>query len=865
MKFCGLLICILLLHSCLYGQISDDFSDGELLNNPTWLGNTDSFTVNSSFQLQLNASGAGSSYISTQLPDLQGDIEWKFDIRQSFAPSANNLSRFYLLSNTSQLNDTALKGYYLNFGEAGSADAVRLYKQNGNKSEQLCSSAAALIAASFSLKIKVVYSLDSGWSLFCSDNGGDVLQFVGNAADTLTDSTGFMGILCLYTASNRTNFWFDNIYCGGIYADTTSPVLLSYSVDSVNYSLLHLSFDEMLDSSVLDVSNYLLDNGIGQPLRVEFTSVNATSLQFFLPQPLPINARTSLKISGIKDIFGNLTADTLLSILLVKPALFDVIITEIMADPTPSAGLPEAEYIEIKNRLPFPISLNKWILKTGNYRRTINPIVLDSAGYALICAAADTSLFTQFGTVTSTSSMQITDAGQNIALIDNNSQIIHSLTFADTWHASDVKRSGGWALEMIDENEPCVEADNWTSSTATLGGTPCNKNAVNQVNNDITAPQILGIASTAQNVITVYFSEIILPQYLQNKSAFYIDKILIDSVLNISEDMKSVQLHLSTALQKGTIYEFSLRDTIQDCAGNIFPLNVCFSFGYAQNAEEKDVVINEILFNPSTDEGVDFVEIYNRSDKIIDLGTLRVSTFKSNGEQDTGRVISLINKQLLPHQYLVLTRQPQIVCEQYHCLFPDNLLQMKDLPNYANEHGIVGLNVGINSIDRFEYTADMHYPLYQSVKGVSLERIHFDRLTQDKNNWHSAASTAGYATPGYINSSFSENISPKGTFVCYPEIFSPDADGFDDILNIYYTFPESGYRVTIDIYNAQGLKLKTLINNELASTEGVFTWDGIIDGNIKATTGLYILLFRYWNLEGKTFTNKKTCVVATKK
>ena len=47
------------------------------------------------------------------------------------------------------------------------------------------------------------------------------------------------------------------------------------------------------------------------------------------------------------------------------PGAHDVVITEIMADPTPSAGLPLVEYIEIRNTSGRSLQLSGWRLRTA--------------------------------------------------------------------------------------------------------------------------------------------------------------------------------------------------------------------------------------------------------------------------------------------------------------------------------------------------------------------------------------------------------------------------------------------------------------------------------------------------------------------
>ncbi|HPA31685.1 MAG TPA: hypothetical protein PLV14_08820, partial [Bacteroidia bacterium] len=53
-------------------QITDNFSDGDFTANPAWSGDNSQFIVNASQQLQLNSTGAATSYLAlaTSLPML---------------------------------------------------------------------------------------------------------------------------------------------------------------------------------------------------------------------------------------------------------------------------------------------------------------------------------------------------------------------------------------------------------------------------------------------------------------------------------------------------------------------------------------------------------------------------------------------------------------------------------------------------------------------------------------------------------------------------------------------------------------------------------------------------------------------------
>jgi len=849
--------------SSVHAQIFDDFSDGDITQNPTWLGDVDSFMVNTSSQLQLNATVVGRAYLSTPIQLLSDDMEWRFWIRENFAPSDNNQVRFYLMADRQNLQDTALCGYYLRLGENLSNDAVRLFRQQGNTHTLLCSATDGAIASSFNICVKVNRTVAGEWILYCSDNGSTSLKEESRCMDTTLYTVDYMGLTCVYTASNRNNFYFDDIYFGGIYVDTTPPNIENIVVNRQTKNEISIYFNEEVDSvSALDKSNYLVNNAIGTPDSVYFLQGNQSIVHLVYNKSFPINTFLTLSIQNIADLSGNILEDTLFDIFLYESQLFDIVISEIMPKPSPVVRLPNTEYVELYNRKDFPISLAGWQLQIGNSLRPLGNITIQAHEYLIVTATANANFFEDYDNVASVSSMSLTDGGQSLRLMDNDGNTIHFVSYSDSWHENNIKKAGGWSLEMIDTDNPCEEQNNWKSSQNNSGGTPGKENSVAKRNADVTFPALRLVASETEDEITVYFTETILPDKLTNKNAYSLNHSLsVDTVLSIAADFRSVQLKLSAPLKQGVIYTLRLADRFSDCVGNNTPFEASIDFAFAVSPQENDIIVNEILFNPK-ENGVDFVEIYNKSDKVIDLRFLRLSTYKSDGSLDTGKLVSSIGEQLFPKQYKVLTTSPTIVQQQYDCPFPEAFIEMSSLPSYTNEKGTAILLQQDEIIDLFTYNESMHYPLLKSVKGVSLERINFERKTQDEFNWHSAASTVGFATPGYINSSYSENIEQTSYFEVYPEIFSPDNDGYNDNVNLSYSFPQAGYRASVFIYNASGIKVRELVNNQLLETEGYFTWDGVIDGGIKAAVGTYIFLIEYWNLNGEVKRVKKTCTLA---
>jgi hypothetical protein len=167
-------------------------------------------------------------------------------------------------------------------------------------------------------------------------------------------------------------------------------------------------------------------------------------------------------------------------------------------------------------------------------------------------------------------------------------------------------------------------------------------------------------------------------------------------------------------------------------------------------------------------------------------------------------------------------------------------------------------------LDALMYTEDMHYPLIRDKKGVSLERISFNRSSSDLSNWHSAAEQVGFATPGDKNSQFMDDSEATDIISFANEIFSPDNDGYNDVLIINYLFSEPGFVGNASIYDARGRLMSSIMKNELLGTSGVFSWDGITENNEKGSIGVYTLFFEYFDTKGNTNKIRKSFVLAGK-
>src|SRR5690606_21300829 len=83
----------------------------------------------------------------------------------------------------------------------------------------------------------------------------------------------------------------------------------------------------------------------------------------------------------------------------------------------------------------------------------------------------------------------------------------HTVTYTLSFYKNDIKKEGGWTLEMIDPRNPCAGLSNWTASSHPQGGTPGKRNAADAVNTDETPPALIRTYTINDHTIVAVFDE----------------------------------------------------------------------------------------------------------------------------------------------------------------------------------------------------------------------------------------------------------------------------------------------------------------------------------------------------------------------
>ena len=264
------------------------------------------------------------------------------------------------------------------------------------------------------------------------------------------------------------------------------------------------------------------------------------------------------------------------------------------------------------------------------------------------------------------------------------------------------------------------------------------------------------------------------------------------------------------------------------------------------NKAQGQLLISELLYQPRSGEA-EYVELYNSSDTEVELSDHHIVRWVGDS---LGRHYTLPQHTVAPHDYVALTKEAASVTACFEVRQPTKLIECQ-LPTYPNGGGSVILATSDSVIvDRFDYTPSMHSRLLRDKAGVSLERRSFDRPTNEASNWFSAASTAGYGTPGYANSQSMKYLAEEGNFEFSSTLVSPDGDDYQDQLEITYQLDDGSLAARIEIYDARGRLVRHLLNNALLGTHGTLVWDGLGENNTQLPLGQYVVQITLYDTTG---------------
>jgi hypothetical protein len=838
--------------------VADDFTDGNFNSNPTWSGDTADFIVNTVKQLQLNASLAGTSII-TMAVDLSAidTIEWNLYIELSFAPSSQNNTKFYLFSSQNNLSNT--NGYYLQFGETGANDAIQFYKQSGSVISLLGRGVDGRVSSAFGVSIKVIKYPNGLIEIYTDYTGGNNYQLEFSVNDAMNLSVGYIAWQCVYTTSNISGFYLDNIYAGSFIRDTIKPFL----VDSkfISDSLIRIAFNESIKGFNLSSNFYLINNS-----AIGFTS-NLDSSVFQIQLNNKVNSGDTLQINltTIQDLNSNFSDTIFRQLVFIRCEDIsngDLVISEVMCNPSGANNLPAVEYVELYNNSNKYLTTKSLTLSDPTSTGIFSNDTICPRSFAVFTSAAgklqlevngiDAKMISGFPT--------LNNDGDELILKDS-SKVLDCLNYTSAYYHDEFKSQGGWSLEKIQMDYMCTNANNWNASCDARGGSPGFANCSDNIFIDSDYPMVQSVFVVDSNHVSVVFNEEI------NSDSLSINDFIIDEQINplaIDVDKKytsKITLQVNLLLLPNEIHSLQLNDII-DCNGNRMLRGSKYKFGVGTSLLKGDLIINEIMFNPNAN-CVDFVELYNKSDKIISLKNCSFCRRNSTTNQiEYNSKITTENLVVMPNDYLVLANTEDYFYQCYPTAQVSKTMYYQ-LPSMNDDEGsILILNEAATIIDELNYSDDQHSQLLIANEGVSLERVNAEVSTSNYKNWSSASFSSGYATPTLKNSQSIDGMLDDAMINITPSVISPDNDGFDDHTLIEINSNIGGSWSSILMLDLNGNKIKQLLNADLIGSNDKLIWDGTDERNKIMPSGIYIMYAEIISNEGQVQKISKPIVIA---
>jgi hypothetical protein len=516
-------------------------------------------------------------------------------------------------------------------------------------------------------------------------------------------------------------------------ADTSPPELIDLTI--VNNQTLEIAFSERLENSAAtNTINFSFSNGISVN---NSQHIAADSVQLSLGSALQNAATYQLTIENQEDIFGNTAATLDSTFTYYEPSPVDsgdIVINEFMAAPPSNSS----EYVELYNHSNKSLDLQGWSLSDDGQDQaaiTSSQFIVPPDSFVVITEDHTlSSYYPDIAMIVMSSFPSLNNGGDAITVRDGSGTLLDSLTYTSDWGEDEI------ALERRTVDISGTVKANWGNSPNPNGGTP---GFANEVETDNTPPFFEGLHAVDATTLQLVFDEKVMATTKQN---YQISPTRDIQLVAAKED--TVKLFLNQELVSEQTYEVTAKN-ISDIFGNTLSgATRTTTFLRIDDAQPGDIVINEIMYSPGSEEA-DFVELYNASDKNIDLGNWQIGDAVGNATIPG-------NVQLLAGEYLVLTGSG-IFANKIN-----NAIDISGFPAYnSNTPDAVYLkNDDGQTVDSLRYSQRWG----GSEDGTSIERKDPKAASNDAANWQMSTANTGYSA-GSKNAVFQEDtISPEVIF-----------------------------------------------------------------------------------------------------
>ncbi|MEP5048470.1 MAG: lamin tail domain-containing protein [Balneola sp.] len=647
--------------------------------------------------------------------------------------------------------------------------------------------------------------------------------------------------------------------------DSVAPAL--ENAFALNNTSVTLVYDERLEQSAAqNVSNYTFSPS----LTVSSISQNRNQVTLIFTETLQNETTYSITINDQRDIFGNTNAQISTSVRYLEfssPQPSDIVINEILYQ---KENENSPEFIELFNNSENNFDLSNWIISDAADNSAMLPegTSLEAGNYVVLTDRQNFANSISNGIFLS-GFPSLNDSGDGIILKNESGVTIDSLFYTERFGGN----QNGISAEKKDPNGASNDPNNWNSNTSESGNSAGVENSIFQL--DTISPEIIFAKLQENGNVVIAFSE-----FVDISGSTISAGGQQRSVLNFSPTEANKVTVDGSGLSTNEHIEVSITD-LADVVGNV---NSSASGQISQKITPGSVVINEILYDPLSDDEdnlpdqTEYIELYNTQDYAISLEEIFLNDAPDE-DNEVNRLdpVSSEFKWIQPNGYFLIYAEDQTfdfsesqLAEYFGLESQSDQFTMQidrsSLSLSASGDAIFISDSSGTTIDSVFYDESWQNPNRVRVDGVALEKINPAGPSNDESNWSSSTEVSG-GTPGQQNSIFQEpGSAPDNSGITFtPNPFSPDDDGFEDFLSINYTLDEADYLLRVRVYDRYGREVRELADGKPAGFSGSLIWDGLTDSGNKNRVGIYIVLFEAYNsASGRDRTFKETVVIARK-
>ncbi|MGM0375745.1 MAG: lamin tail domain-containing protein, partial [Bacteroidota bacterium] len=276
------------------------------------------------------------------------------------------------------------------------------------------------------------------------------------------------------------------------------------SFEAIDYRHLEVCFNRPLPSGFMQSRFFCLEDTSYNVTETERTGEKCFLLR--LKRPLPDAQEMNVNIEKMVLPAGDTIPRGPYPVYHHEASPFDLVITEVMHDPSPPALLPETEYIELFNRSELPVDLENMNLQINGKDNVLPAHLLFPDEYVVLFRKDDDDPGFP-NSLPLDKWHALTNGGGEIVLRNPSDEVVAAFRYPATLSGKRYKQAGGWSFEVIDPENLSCSYRNWAYCQNETGGSPGKQNSVDGPHPDVVPPSLKDAWLENDSVLVLDFGE----------------------------------------------------------------------------------------------------------------------------------------------------------------------------------------------------------------------------------------------------------------------------------------------------------------------------------------------------------------------